>query len=314
MIDTIRFRLRAGLRGGFSRAEWNYKETRIHTPKGPLPIRELTHKTTGVRITLRDGWLYAQASLPRVLFGTNRKMVFTPKQLSEALAKTLRLLKRILSIHGSKMEFTRVDLVWQIRINTKRFLYAHQNLRHPELHSLPVSYHGESLLWRGTGMSISAYDKVLKETGKRGHVMRVEVRLTKEKLKRELGKGVYPMGLDLAECYRCFREKILRFVPKPVLRLTKKTDFYALAAQEKWAINGVPVIDLLLDELDQTVARRIRRAIAGHQLTAYRIFWRRLLRKRLPSKVSVFQGCDVSLPLKFIFPKLRPPRPHQVRS
>ena len=291
MIDTVTFIQNCKLRKTAIPPDWK----RITRKKSYGEVYQ--HSTSDLRVNFLPGDnARIEVSLPKLLFpGTNGRLIYTQAQLRRALAKSDALLRPI-AIRGKKgRAFKRVDLTWQIHGNVDDFIFAHRHQLHPVKNRGPrrsTTYHGESILWKGRDCRITIYDKRRKDKGRKGDLIRIEVRLRRDGLRHYLGNAGNPTRpitkLNLRRCYRVLREIMWRFQPKLIPRLRTKEDIEQWAAVEKWRVRGIPVVELLLARYTSEKRRREAEVrVAAPLLKAHKVDWKSILPKRMPKFLMV---------------------------
>src|SRR6266481_8235035 len=100
MVDTVRFVCRyIRTLSPPSPSPWELR-SRSGTAKGyHYRLETLLHKPSGVRIQWQGKRTTVEASLPRILFGTNGRLITTEKQLKRAFKE----LDELLSQTGQRM-------------------------------------------------------------------------------------------------------------------------------------------------------------------------------------------------------------------
>lgn len=298
MVDTVCYRQFATplpFNNKTSGTDWKPSNQSGKTESGHKYQNEtLKHVPTGLTIRFRAGRTEAeiQASLPKVLLGQNARLILSQKQLEAALTEVDRLVQQVATVSTPAKRFYRVDLVWQFKGKIHDFILAHQVIRHPEIDKLPINYHWQTILWKGDGMSISMYDKVLEQTGKPGNIVRVEMRFTKRKLKAELGNAKTPTILNFPRCYQVYRDKLVKFCPVTVHHLSKASDLLYFATKEKWEISGMLASDYLALNMSPKSATRMREQIQHLKLKRSKMDWKQTLPPGKPPHVRncLFRG------------------------
>jgi hypothetical protein len=292
MIDTVRyyipFRFRQSLTTPHSWKRRQFNE-------GTMQRETYTHTASQLVAGSTGSTSYIEVSLPRLLYPNNARLIASQGDLDRAVTKADNLLAQIATdIDPTQRKFTRVDLVAHVWGRIGDFIEAHEGVKHPEVHKWPSIYPGETILWRGSKMSITIYDKYKEMTGSKGKVVRVEIRLRDKKLQKELAGGSAVKQLNYSKCYRAFRRKILQLAPAPVYRLKSwQTDVLYLAMVNKWRCNGKPAWKVLLKRYSPKQANTRMRELAAWKLAAYQINWSKLLPLKHPPRIS---------PIRFIVP------------
>ena len=232
MIDTVQYRQPRYLRESASRRNWNIETVmREIIDSDGLEDEQLcmvrgVHKHTGIRFFgNRDQIINVQASLPRLLFGHNGKLLRSQAEIAAAFRKLNRTLDKISHPPEGPRVFKRIDLVWHVPGHCAEFIAAHQKVRHPRVRKATCVYDGESVTWRGSAFSLMIYDKSKKELGQPGEFVRVEVQLRQHMLDEFLGE--LETELDFIKCYRYFRRLVLQLEPAASFRTSSLASLLA---------------------------------------------------------------------------------------
>lgn len=297
MIDTVRY-------------EREYNCLHLHHKYGMLTIDE----ASGLRCSFQGTKITAvEVSLPRLLFGTNGKLIDSQKQIDDALKKADDLIAHIATPARPIRNFTRVDLVWHFRsIPPLRFFLAHQHCNFPEIKrkvtefKINVSrnrFRTTGIEWQGDKLRVKMYDKTQfkDENGNTfkfpSYIVRVEITLRGQKLRDKLSHGAGVTNLNLESCYRCYRAMLLKFHPEAVADLSSKEEILFLALRK-----GIPVFDLLSGTMSDKTLSRLRKKMSKRLLESYQIDWNKLLPAgRLPQKYDA--GKIAGPKVKFRFKK-----------
>jgi hypothetical protein len=240
------------------------------------------HLETGLRVVFWSNQLqWVEVSLPRVLFGHNGQLLGWQSSIDAALLEVDAILNRISALVSASRLFRRVDLVWQFRDDPAKFYSAHQCCHHPMIHSPPVDYGNNGLSWRGSGLIISIYDKVLRETRKAGNIVRVELQLRSARLARILGRGQTVTRLKFTECYKAYRSIVRRFKPKMVIRDMRRDPLYLIAFAASKDRKYYWPLWARTFKSQQSRNRALRRLLAI-KLKFSRVSWSELLPKKHP--------------------------------
>ncbi|MCG3777124.1 MAG: hypothetical protein JW395_4000 [Nitrospira sp.] len=297
MLDTIRLKpnrlfhqdITDHLPDGWKSADtlYNRSVTRNSGTAGCNRIL-LTHKLTGMRVGgSRSTATWLEVSLPRLLHGHNGRLIANQKELDDALAKLNNLVGQVClpAINKAEDKFTRVDLVLQFRDNPAAFKAAHRNCRHSWIRREAGEYDGESIYWKGADMTVRIYDKQLEQRGQPGNIVRVEVELRREALKKAFfGMRDSPefewrelTSLSFGRCYEVYREIMCGFRPARLRRMSSMAEFLAMADQAGWKWEGVPAFDLWRIDKCAHHVRRVRKEMARLRPHIHHIDWEVLL-------------------------------------
>jgi hypothetical protein len=163
---------------------------------------------------------WVEASLPRLLFGHNGRLLSTVDELNAALD----VLAEILQEHAEvppleEWRLKRLDLCWNFDLPARPFIMAHAPLQFPGIRRQPASFGmGSGVSWRGAKSKfvVSMYDKS-REVGTTGSVLRVEIRL----LGKHLGRFRLMEGWrQFPVLWKTFRTVMSTFPPIPAPRET----------------------------------------------------------------------------------------------
>ncbi len=271
--------------------------------------RGIVHKKTGVKIENAFGKTYVTASLPRLLFSTNKKLIVSQKQVDDALEKADSLVAQVstVGLPAKRVAFSRIDLTWQIIGNVKDVIYSLLNFEYPRVRKAPRIYMGESILFTNRNFSLSIYDKE-REVNKRrktpGHILRIELRLQTPAI-QERFKTKALTNLNFLECYEIYQKAVLKLCIEPHPRLTSLNQIYKYAIENKWEINGMPAFNFMVKDLK--TEKRIRRAVSRLRLRMIGIDLEKEFPPKIPNRVKTTKrGFDFSAP-PFRFNKKRRP-------
>lgn len=245
------------------------RTSELNFSHGWRPLR----KKSPIRLFLRDHLIKCvEVELPKVLFGTNARLITKPQQIVEAMAKVQSEVAKV-ALGTLNGHFTRVDLVWHFRGNPAEFFAAHQHCRHPSIRGNTAVYSDSvgkftDIRWPGSQLLIRMYAK---ETRLHGEVIRVECQLRGQVLSARLNGGKKLFNLDFHNCYSAFRNILLAFKP---------TGVPIGKARQAWlsALNTCPAeLAMFLRESDPNTAKKCRREISQLRMRKKRIEWDKLL-------------------------------------
>lgn len=253
----------------------------------------LTERDTGVRVSgTRLSALRIEASLPRLLFGHNGRLIHTQDQLDEALDKLNDLASEVCFPADDQVQdhVSRADLVWQLRGNIAEFLAAHKNCRHKSIRKLMGHYQGQGFYFQGQQLRVRFYDKRLKQHGQPGGVVRVEVQLFGNRLREAFSGFEWRKltSLSFWRCYEVYREIMCGFCPNPLPRVSTMAEILALADREGWTSSGIPLFDIVTAQQSKRNVSRLRKQMALLRPAIHEINWETLLPKdELPPLVEL---------------------------
>ena len=207
---------------------------------------------------------WAEASLPRLLFGHNGRVLAEQTQINEALNK----LRDELSIFAlvppvSQLQAGRVDIAWNFPVLARPLIMAHGYLRVPTIRRGPTRFPDDTgISWRGAGsqMVLTMYDKS-KQMHVPGSVLRVELSLRNQRL-RERFAGIRWQCLD--RLWEVFRE-VLSGIP-PIQTVRQARNWIEAVAPECPEVRG-----RILSRLEPKSERTRRRYAQRLEVAAARI-------------------------------------------
>lgn len=243
MIDTITFTSFLAL---LPSSQW-IKGWRSWRPEGDSgqPFtgyeRIVKHDLLGIRLFVQAGSgivVRVEADLPKLLFGHNGRLITTQAQLDCAFARLRQALQTVCQLASPHRGYhpgdlagdtathcTRIDLAWQFDLAPAFVFLALRNAKHTEIHKRKGEWQDETLVFPGTKLRISIYDKKRKERARCEHnVLRFEVQLHDDKIDRHFGvpKNGVLQRLLIDTAYAAYRNVFLGFgsdlVPDPARR------------------------------------------------------------------------------------------------
>ena len=237
-------------------------------------------RTTKIKLTGIGPVKRVEASLPRILFGTNERLIASQAEITAGLEQ----IAKVTSVFGSPTsyrEYTRVDLVWHFPGTIRTFISSHRNCRHRRIRSSDCVYDDQSIQWgaKKSEVKIRMYDKRRKELQKLGGVVRVEVQLRGKALIDYLGNGRRVERLTFEQCYAAYRRVLLDFHQEPTPLGTKwhLPVVFATAAQQGWLVNGEQLFDYWARGKNPTTVRRMGKKVASLRPQFFDIDWEKLL-------------------------------------
>lgn len=272
---------------------WGLKRIWRRQTHGEIETDVYEHLESGLRVSGSDGEVTKmEVSLPRLLHGTNAKLIKSERELDDALSQALALVRQFaVPTTMEKFWFGRADLVWQFRGNPSDFIKAHWHLRHKRVRRETGHYDGQSLYWPGCGFRVRMYDKGLEQTGKPSDVVRVEVQLRGKRLRQLF--GVQEAGLtalDFAQCYSVYRRILLEFDPKPLTEIHGLTELLAIGEKAGWSYQGISAFDLWARRKNPRHAKAVKRKVAKVVLHDSTIKWHDLLPEDGPPPAVELEG------------------------
>lgn len=194
MFDTVAFILYAPLRPGVPKPWCNGVRFKL----GPL----------GSDIAR------VEASLPKLLWGHNGRLITSQAELEQGLTKIWEAANALAVVPPlSEWKLQRADLVWHFDgLGAERIVDALSAFRFPSVSSPPMHQAGRSVTWRGarSRFMLVCYCKSRK-SHVAGDVLRIEVRLVGHELLRLHGAD----WQDFEELWRAYRRIVVRLPALP---------------------------------------------------------------------------------------------------
>lgn len=246
------------------------------------------HSKSPISLFVAEGHLHwARLELPLMLSTSNSNLISSQAQLDNAFRTFQQIVDPLLvNPYGilDSVIFTRVDLVLQIQLPDKvaSFLSSMREVTHAK--RKPTSFDSGNVAWGNnkSSMKLTLYDKGLQINNSAGNILRIELRLSKGKLKELLGPSpsAYPTSLDFNRCYSVFRSQMLRFgVTAPsVVKFPSRHEFwsYALAKADQAGVrmpDGRSLFDGLQDLYCPSAAASYRKKASCIQLASWSFDW-----------------------------------------
>ena len=287
MIDTVRLRQSRYLRESASRRNWDIKTIRREVAGSEgfedeyLQSYQGIHKKMGIKFFgNRDQIVAVEASLPRVLFGHNGRLLLSQAHINAALGKLDRALDKISQRPEGDLEYTRVDLVWHVPGSCAEFILAHRDVRHPRVRKATCVYDKESITWGGSAFRLIIYDKTKKEDGHPGDFVWVEAQLRKHMLIPLFDDS--HRALDFHRCYRHLRALVLQLEPPAVVQTSSYVGVLAACKRLPPLPDEVHPVHAHLLGLCPRRQRDLRRQIAKASVETRRVNWSLLLPEEPP--------------------------------
>lgn len=260
----------------------------------------------GIRVFIHaDVIIKVEADLPKLLYGHNGRLLKSQEDIDAALYRlrlALETISRPLGIlggyyPGDRLEdfstyYTRVDLVWQFDLAPELMILGMRNAKHPEINKRTGQWQDQTLVFPGTAIRISMYDKKAKERVPcRHNVMRVEIQLRDDKISDHFGLGQHPLKMLMLDAvYSVYRSVLLRFgsdlVPDPAAKGSIE-DFLA------WAVVKLPDEDPIgiycaTKKMCRRKSRDFRKKVGQRVPALVNLSWSDLLPpSHLPSVVEI---------------------------
>lgn len=256
----------------------------------PLPPGCFKHPDRPIRLRAdRSGrfLLRAEASLPKLLFGHNGRVLANQRELDAGIEQLLGALQEFAVIPPiSEISAQRADLAWNFDLPARRLITAYGHTRLPDVRRGPTRFADSTgVSWKGerSRFKLTLYDKAC-EARVAGSVLRVELSLCGHQLCQRLpGSGWRRMNT----LRPAFRSVLLSLPPIPAAGEAK--DWLEAVAMEP-----EEVIDRIfagLQHKSERTRRRYAQRLSAASCHMERPFsWREHLpRNGLPPHVIVAQ-------------------------
>jgi len=298
----------------YSHTETAHETTRAH------------NRESGFTANVKDGTLTkAKASLPRLLYGSNGKLIKTPDELESArhaFLAQVRVLKPAANMDDLKID--RLDLVLNLPLDPRVVLPLHRFAKHPMINretelyfnTPPKKRRGKpphrmselnTVRFHGSRTTIQLYDKVREMLGGKSgdwpeHSLctRVEIQLRGAKhIAKELGfpnrEYIKLDQLDFQDCYLAYRRILMEFDGNGAVPVSKPNNISFLAILERhpetWdSLGGMSPLEwwrLTTNPAARTF-REVRRDVGKVMLELEHFRWAdHLPEDRLPDLIEV---------------------------
>lgn len=243
-------------------------------------------KNSGLRIggvgRLTATWV--EVSLPRLLFGWNGRCIGGQEELDAAWQKLQRYVDLVCT-NVVWMKCTRLDLVWQFTGDPADFVRFHRQARHPFVRKACVEYLNQAIEFPGRNCRIRIYDKRKEQEGRPGRVVRAEVQLRGDVLRRVIGESLPPFDLDQLYCQ--YRSLFCMFRTGEIPDVQSIYEFVAWLQSIGWEYQGLDAVEVATRHKAARTRRRWRTLVANATLReGSKMSWERLLPgDRLPVAV-----------------------------
>jgi replication protein CRI len=208
--------------------------------------------------------VWAEASLPRLVFGHNGRVLADQTQINEALNKLRNELSNFALVPPvSQFQARRVDIAWNFPLVARPPIMAHGYLRVPTIRRGPTRFPDDTgISWRAAGsqMVLTMYDKS-KQMHVPGSVLRVELSLRNHRL-RERFAGTSWQSLD--KLWEVFREVLSGIAP--IQTVQQARNWLEAIAPESPEVRG-----RILSRLEHKSERTRRRYAQRLEVAAARI-------------------------------------------
>lgn len=300
MIDTLRFRTHGDIRNvaggvlGWERTRISARDawdTKGEPTVSQGELNSFEHPETGVRLLVREGCsVTVEASLPRVLFGCNGRLLRNDSDIAASCVRLAGMLDQVIDplvphlvqteagLHAS-WRISRIDLVWQFRGVPSQWIVAHASTGHPKVRRTAQQFFSESLLWPGKECAIRMYDKELEANGTPGEVVRVEYQLRGKECSRTVETASMRIP-SFSQLWAKYREISLGFQPVrlPNPKRLGVHQLLAILHSEGVTIEGVPILDWARAfTVSHRGWYRLRNKVKAYRVEHFRIDWEALV-------------------------------------
>lgn len=301
MLDTIRAKIAVPVNRVMDPTQW---EQTTHFRTGLAVDRQgemeecgfvdlyAQHRPTGLRLFGKGQYTVLEASLPRVLFGSNGKLLKSQGEVDAALCEAFQLVDQAAVGDRSGWdlrEIARADLAWQFPGDPATWFLAHRNAKHPtirrrvqrcEFFGLDFS---TGLTWRGRNHMVRLYDKQLEQSNEPGgQVVRSELEMRGSFLESRLSRDPAKV-FDFNRCYSVFRDFFRQFDPCPVAEVHNLPALLALADRHQLRVHGVSLFELWSLHKSRWSRRRMRKQMESIELREFGVDWHSLLPSGAPA-------------------------------
>lgn len=262
MIDTIRVRTASPWKGEGCPAGWRrHAKTELELGPAHRPERVwYVHEDTGLRaIGNPSGVVNLEASLPRVVFGSNGRILKAEREVQQAFVGMFELAGEVAELgECPSSKVTRLDAAWNVEVEggVRTFIVGLEAQRHKDVRKATNVYQGESIHFPGKDQRIRIYDKGLECTGQPSNVVRLEVQYRHKHL------DVFNEG-DPATwgwtAYQKMRTTLMDFDPREVAKPKTQLEFLQyLSVNGIRGPNGESVLEVYLGTVGERWARQLR--------------------------------------------------------
>lgn len=281
MIDTVRIKVMAEYNGELPES-WSKRE---HKESNKGYIKKwtcLSNSENGIYIRFTPlGNATIQASLPRILHGSNCFLIKSQDEINSSVEKVLKICSSVFWEPPEIIGFPRVDLVWHFTGNFEIFKHAHWYCETKHVRKEKTIYRRGSITWPGSQIYITMYDKKYEKWRKKGNIVRLEVEVKRSKVLHFLGDGQPITKLDYGDCYETYRSIVHSLYPPPedIPNVTKIVDVLLLADEWQITVNDMSLADYYMIGKSPATICKLKRALSTQRLQKVSINWLKLLPK-----------------------------------
>jgi hypothetical protein len=200
-----------------------------------IPARRYMRLGKGVQVrtdNFGEEILWAEASLPRLLFGHNGRVLENQEQIDQVLNKLCDEIADVAIVPPvSELHARRIDIAWNLLLPARSIIMAHSYVRVRNIHRGATRFPDDTgISWRGRHSQIvlTMYDKA-KEMRVPGSVLRVELSLRNNSLRQRLPNGHWRRF----ESLWCALGEVLSGIP-PIQGVREARDWiHAIAPESK---------------------------------------------------------------------------------
>jgi hypothetical protein len=265
VIDTYNERFEGSRLKGYALPNgWSRRDSKITDSRCTRAYWRVWHRQTSMNVAGYDVHVTsAEASLPRLLYGHNGRLITGDSEIEAGVARFRDLLDEI-ATPPDDFRVGRVDLAWHLEVDVRTFLNAYMSLSHKRIRSVPEYHVGNSLEFIGTYLACRFYDKQFLATRSRGGPLRCEFQCGNHKaVSKQFNGNLVPVKrIKFDEAYRVFREIAQGFAPARVPKITERAEAFAVAMEEGVTVNNVPAFEFFTAHLGEKQRRRLRQEVA----------------------------------------------------
>lgn len=247
--------------------DWSFTQTKTETANNWSGDNiRLTHRSLGIRCWIDGSYVTTvEASLPRVLFGCNGRIIRDDTQLTKAIDRLWEILDAITIPGSRRAALSRLDLVLHLPYAPERLLPVLRHSKSLYVRRETVTYNTTSVVFPGANIRITAYDKMAEMKLGTGTFTRIEVQLRKTPaIKAHIGHRDLH-SLTFGECYRAYRHIVLNFkLPSEPAQKYSEALLLAICSHHGFTALGIPVMDWALQDQPKTKRRQLETKVAKH--------------------------------------------------
>ena len=270
MVDTLSIALSRPVMARPQPSGWTIQtDSRRHGLELDAPTVKITttarHDVTGLRIWGNDGiYQRVEFSLPRMLFSTNRNLLASQHQMTEAIQQADAVASRVLG-EPLKGRVVRIDLCGQFIGAGSEWVAAFRFAKHPKIRKPNRDFNGETLYIKGSELEFCIYDKGLEAKLTRDKVVRLECRLKSARMIKQCFKKELMLSeLQFDESYQVYRGLSLGLSPETILKSGRPINVSSILLQLE-ASGLHDIVDKLLNAMSRCTRSRTKKKMQTNQ-------------------------------------------------